>query len=242
MKITITKNHNQKNTLYETQKLLTFLVLLLCLGNTSASTSQNMIESIQYNTLSGNRLQIILEMSKEAVKPLSFTIDNPARIAFDFANTGSTLSKKQQPVGIGVAQSITTVSAKDRTRVILNLTEVIPYQVNTKDNSVLITLDSEGSGETFADTSDGSSSNIDSDAAGSSRFSDTGSQRYSDLRRGISNVDFRRGENGEGRVIVTLTESNIPMDISEEFGKVIVKFIGSSLPEELNQSLDVKKN
>lgn len=244
MNITITKNHNQKNAPYRVHKLLTLFTLLLCLGNATASAKQNTITSIQYNTLPGNRLQIILDMSKQAVKPLSFTIDNPARIAFDFANTGSALPKKQQPVGIGVAQSITTVSTKDRTRVILNLTEVIPYQINTKGNSVLITLDSEATGATFFNGSDDSSSNIDTTAneassSGSARFSETTKSRFSNLKRGISNIDFRRGENGEGRVIVTLTENNIPMDINEEFGKVVVKFIGSDLPDKLQQSLDV---
>ncbi|MDH5610951.1 MAG: type IV pilus secretin PilQ [Gammaproteobacteria bacterium] len=189
-----------------------------------------MIESVQYNTLPGNRVQVILEMSQEAVKPLSFTIDNPARIAFDFANTGSSLPKKQQPIGIGIAQSITTISAKDRTRVILNLTEVIPYQVNTKGNSVLITLDSDATGTNLTGPSDASSSDVaeTNEAA-----------RFSDFKKGVKNVDFRRGEKGEGRVIITLTQNNIPMDITEEFGKVIVKFLGSNLPDNLHQSLDV---
>jgi len=242
MNITITKNHNLANALYSGLKSLMLLTILLCFGNASAAVNQNMIKSIQYNTLPGNRLQIILDMSRKAVKPLSFTIDNPARIAFDFADTGSALPKKQQPVGIGVAQSVTTVSAKNRTRVILNLTEVIPYQVTTKGNSVLITLDSEAAGATFFDGSDKASSNINSgtsETSSSSRFSETASSRFTDSKRGIKNVDFRRGENGEGRVIVTLSENNIPMDINEEFGKVVVKFIGSDLPKSLQQSLDV---
>jgi type IV pilus assembly protein PilQ len=197
------------------------------MGSTLAS-AQNMIETIQYNTLPGNRLQIILGMSEEAVKPLSFTIDNPARIAFDFAGTGSTLPKKQQPIGIGIAQSVTTISARDRTRVILNLTEVVPYQINTEGKNVLITLDSEATGAAFADTADTAASTTLEDAP-----------RYSDQVRGISNIDFRRGEHGEGRVIITLTENNIPMDISEEFGRVVVKFLGAKLPEKLRQSLDV---
>ena len=239
MKTTITKNHNKGNALYGANKLLTFLAFLLCLSSHSASASQNTIESIQYNNLPGNRLQITLEMSEKAVKPLSFTIDNPARIAFDFADTGSALPKRQQPIGIGVAQSVTTISAKNRTRVILNLTEVIPYQINTKDNSVLITLDSEATGSSFVDQSDDDTSNITGDTTEAERFSETDTSRRSDLVRGISKVDFRRGEKGEGRVIITMTESNIPMDISEEFGKVIVKFIGSDLEESLHQSLDV---
>ncbi|MDT8451164.1 MAG: type IV pilus secretin PilQ [Gammaproteobacteria bacterium] len=193
-----------------------------------------MIESIQYNTLPGNRVQLVLEMSRQAVKPLSFTIDDPARIVFDFADTGSTLPKKQQPIGVGPAQSVIAISAKDRTRVILNVTEVIPYQVTTKDNSILITLDSDATGTTFAAQSKDESSRFAEDDA-----QVTDRARYSDVTRGIRNIDFRRGENGEGRVIVTLTESNIPMDISEEFGKVVVKFINSDLPDNLHQSLDV---
>ena len=227
MKIIRNKYQDNGKTIYSgMNRLLSLVTLLLCMGSSIAS-AQNMIESIQYSTLPGNRLQITLGMSQEAVKPLSFTIDNPARIAFDFAGTGSTLSKKQQPIGIGIAQSVTAISAKDRTRVILNLTEVVPYQVTTEGKNVLITLDSESTGTAFANAGDTTS--ID---AG-------GAQRYSDQVRGISNIDFRRGEQGEGRIIVTLTETNIPMDISEEFGRVIVKFLGAKLPDELRQSLDV---
>ena len=159
MKITTTKIHNNGSVLYVASKLLTYLALLLCTGSGAlASSTQNMIESVKYNTLPGNRLQIILEMSTEAVKPLSFTIDNPARIAFDFTGTGSLLPKKQQPIGIGYAQSMTTISAKNKTRVIVNMTEVIPYQVYTEGKLVYITLDSEGTGTTFAYESTNSNS------------------------------------------------------------------------------------
>ncbi|VAW52061.1 Type IV pilus biogenesis protein PilQ [hydrothermal vent metagenome] len=186
----------------------------------------NAITNVQYATLPGNRLQISLELSEEAVTPLSFTIDNPARIAFDFNNTRSKLPKRSQPIGIGIAQSITTISTKTKTRVILNLTEVVPYQVTTQGKNVLITLDSESTGTTFEGTITASTT-------------PTGAPRFSDKPRGISNIDFRRGEEGEGRVVINLTEANIPMDISEEFGKVVVKFLGIKLPDELRQTLDV---
>jgi type IV pilus assembly protein PilQ len=201
------------------------LLSTLALANTSPPEEEasNAITSVQYSTLPGNLLQISLELSNEAVTPLSFTIDNPARIAFDFANTGSKLSKRSQPIGIGIAQSITTISTKTKTRVILNLTEVVPYQVTTKGKHVLITLDSESTGVAF-DT--GTTA-----AAGTARFSDA--------PRGIENIDFRRGEEGEGQVVIHLSEANIPMDISEEFGKVVVKFLGIQLPDELRQTLDV---
>lgn len=199
----------------------------LVAGFSFANADTNSIENIQYSTLPGNRLQISLRMSAEAVKPLSFTIDNPARIAFDFSNTTSKLPKRSQPIGIGIAQSVTAITAKDRTRVILNLTEVVPYQVTTEGNNVLITLDSEATGTVF------------SSAEGATMATPEGAPRFSEEVRGVQNIDFRRGEHGEGRVIVTLTETNIPMDISEEFGKVVVKFLGAKLPDKLRQSLDV---
>jgi type IV pilus assembly protein PilQ len=207
-------------------KLTVFVWMMSSFGFANAAT--NTLENIQYSTLPGNRLQISLAMSAEAVKPLSFTIDNPARIAFDFSNTTSKLPKRSQPIGIGIAQSVTAITAKDRTRVILNLTEVVPYQVTTDGNNVLITLDSEATGTVFSGTEG-------TDTAETPE----GAPRFTDGVRGVQNIDFRRGEHGEGRVIITLSETNIPMDISEEFGKVVVKFLGAQLPEKLRQTLDV---
>ena len=214
-------------------KQLTFAGLSLCLllafaYGTAATAAENTIKSVQYSTLPGNRLQIALELSDHAVEPLSFTIDNPARIAFDFADTASSLPKRSQPIGIGIAQSITTISTKTKTRVILNVTEVVPYQVTTQGNNVLITLGNEATGTVFADA-----------ATTTTATSPAETERFSDKLRGVDNIDFRRGDDGEGRVIITLTESNIPMDISEEFGKVIVKFLGVKLPDSLRQTLDV---
>jgi type IV pilus assembly protein PilQ len=219
-------------------KYLVQILSIFCLMSTMASATTtpaenpqgNSIQSIEYATLPGNRLQISLAMSQEAVNPLSFTIDNPARIAFDFNDTGSSLPKRSQPIGIGIAQSITTISTKTKTRVILNLSEVVPYQVTTQGKNVLITLDSEATGVAFDEPAAG--------AAGIAGATED-TPRFSDRARGIDNIDFRRGEDGEGRVIINLTESNIPMDISEEFGKVIVKFLGIKLPDQLRQTLDV---
>ena len=211
--------------------LLSMLVMaLLVTAKTAQSQTQtpsNVIQDIQYSTLPGNRLQISLELSEQAVTPLSFTIIDPARIAFDFANTGSKMPKQSQPIGIGIAQSITTISTKTKTRVILNLTEVVPYQVTTQGRKVLITLESESTGVAF----EAATASVGSTTADTPRFSNS--------LRGIDNIDFRRGEEGEGRVIIHLTESNIPMDINEEFGKVVVEFIGIKLPDELRQTLDV---
>ena len=200
--------------------VLTIMALML---SGFAHAAPNAIESIDYTSLPGNRLQINLKLSQPAVKPLSFTIDNPARIAFDFKNTVSNLTERKHAIGIGVAQSITTISAKSRTRVILNLTEIIPYEVNVNRDQVSIILDSESA------TPNGGPVNLASSVDNSNH----------NLSRSVSKIDFRRGEKGEGRVIIELSEANIPMDITEEFGKIVVNFVNTKIPADLYQRLDV---
>ncbi|MBE9567751.1 MAG: type IV pilus secretin PilQ [Proteobacteria bacterium] len=211
----------------QTLSIFCLLNTLAFANTTPPAAPANSIQSVKYSTLPGNRIQISLEMSDHAVTPRSFTIDNPARIAFDFENTTSKLPKRSQPIGIGVAQSITAISTRTKTRVILNMIEVVPYQVTSQGKTVLITLDSESTGAAFAASATSPAATADS------------SPRFSDNPRGIENIDFRRGAEGEGRVVINLTEANIPMDINEEFGKVIVKFLGIKLPDELRQTLDV---
>ena len=223
---------NNKFTSTFLRTALTIALLIgLFTGNQVSAETLSSIESVRYATLPGNRVQIILGMDREVKTPLSFTIDNPARIAFDFANTISKLPKRSEPIGVGIAQSVTAITAKNRTRVILNLTEIVPYQVNTEGRQVYITLETQGSNDvtTFAGSDDS--------ASGSSTIEDT--QRLTETGRGIRKIDFRRGEKGEGRVVVTLSHSNLPMDVNEEFGKIVINFPNSKLPSSLRQRLDV---
>ncbi len=219
-----TLNNRLSNTLHRPILFLFSILALLLLLSNLAHAKPNAIEAIDYSSLPGNRLQINLKLSEPAEKPLSFTIDNPARIAFDFKNTVSKLSERKHAIGIGIAQSITTISAKNRTRVILNLTETVPYDVSVNHDQVSIILDSESAAPSSNPV------NIASSSTAASKHAAT---------RGISKIDFRRGEKGEGRVIIELTEANIPMDITEEFGKIVVNLVNTKIPESLYQRLDV---
>jgi len=199
------------------QKRLFFSFILAVLSGLNLQLSYantNNIEEINYTSLPGNRLQINIRLSEVTDKPLSFNIDNPARIAFDFNNTKSNLSKGKQQIGIGVAQSITAVSVKNKTRVILNLSETVPYTVAVHRNTVSITLESEASHAT---------------PASKGGLADITSTRERSTGKAVKKIDFRRGEKGEGRVLLHLTEASIPMDISEEFGKIVVNFSNTTL-------------
>lgn len=177
------------------------------------------VDDISYSVLPGERVQLQIELS-EAMQgePLSFTIDNPARIALDFPNTslGSGTSKNQS-IDVGVAHSVSAVEAAGRTRVVLNLVKSVPYEVDVQGSSVIVTL---GAG----DVSGGITSSVSYEGGTSSM---------------IEGIDFRRGDDGEGRVIVTLSDPSISVDMNREGGKIVLDFIGASLPEELDRKLDV---
>jgi type IV pilus assembly protein PilQ len=179
----------------------------------------NSLQSIDFAELPGNKAQITLTLSKPAPAPLSFTIDNPARIALDFADTSNNLDKRSQNIGIGMAESITAVEAQGRTRVVVNLVDMVPYEAHAEGNKVILLVQNAGGEQSEA-------------AAMASRA--TGGSDDT-----ITNIDFRRGADGQGRVIVDLSDPSIPVDMQQQGGKVLVDFYRAQLPEELERRLDV---
>jgi len=185
----------------------------------------NALESISFNKLEGEKLQFKINFSRNAVEPGSFTIDNPARIALDFPNTGSALAWKNKNVGIGFAKSITAVEAGNRTRVIINLVQLLPFETEVSGRSVYLTL--AGAAQSTAKEQVTPAGKISTAVPGD------------DTLHNISNIDFRRGPNGEGQIIVTLSDANTPASTGESGNKIFVDFGNSGIANDLLQRLDV---
>ena len=115
-------------------------LLVLTTIPTLATAADNAITEISYSSLPGDQVQIKISLENSAAEPGSFTIDSPARIAFDFPNTKIKLSERSQNIGIGVARSISTVEAGGRTRVVLNLSRLVTYTAVADGNDIIITL------------------------------------------------------------------------------------------------------
>ena len=201
-----------------------FAATCLLLGSTVAAqaadtASGNTLQSVDVAGLPGNKAQIILTLSNPAPAPLSFTIDNPARIALDFPNTSNGLAQRSQDIGIGMAESLTAVEAQGRTRVVVNLVDMVPYEAHAEGNKIILTVQNAGSRMSEA-------------AVAAAHASGDGDES-------INNIDFRRGEDGQGRVIVSLSDPSVPVDMQQQGGKVLVDFYRTQLPEELERRLDV---
>jgi type IV pilus assembly protein PilQ len=206
-----------------------FLAILLMLigwnGARAEAQQLNALQEISFAGLPGNQVQITLKLSQQADNPASFTIDNPARIAFDLPATKSELANRSQSIGIGPAKSITAVEVKGRTRVVLNLFEMVPYETRTEGNQIVVVLGGGASGGPVTAAAPAA-------AAGSAARTSAGPSAVTD-------VDFRRGDQGEGRVIVTLSDPSIPVDMRQEAGKIVLDLKRANLPEELQRRLDV---
>ncbi|MEW8173602.1 MAG: type IV pilus secretin PilQ [Candidatus Thiodiazotropha endolucinida] len=188
------------------------------------------LKSIEFSALPGDRVQISLGLSAPVDDPVSFTTENPARISLDFTGVSNDLGYKTKVIGVGPAHSVTALQAGNRTRVVINLTSLVGYNTKVQGSDVLVTLDVSNKG-IGSGTVTKAPSSVMSSSGGASEIRTDG---YS-----ISNIDFRRGEAGEGRVMVTLTNPSTPVDVREEGGKIVVEAFKTEIDASLVQSLDV---
>ena len=214
--------NNTMGTTY--MRLLTLLMMSLVTQVVLATHAYaaSSLEDISFTSLGGEQLEVTLHMAGDNVEPGSFTIDNPARIALDLPGTKSNLRSKNIDVGIGSARNISAVEAGGRTRVVINLARLIPYKISRSGGNIVVTLGS-GGGNTIA--TGGSSS------ATTPQLSAVGNM--------VQDVAFRRGENGEGRVVVTVSNPNTVMDMMRRGDQIIVTLQDIKLPENLERRLDV---
>ena len=203
-------------------------LLVMFAGSTASAQEGNRLQDIQVQSLSGQRIELKLIMTETAPEPLAFTIENPARIALDLPGTTLGLSQRRRDVNQGPLDTILTAEANGRTRVVLNLDGMVPYETKASGNTVTVTLgdgDDYDAGSTQFASSPSSTSSAPSYAAAGARS--------------ITNVDFRRTRDGGGRVIVSLTDPGTPVDIRQEGARVVAIFKDTALPAELMRRLDV---
>jgi len=188
-----------------------------------SAVPENMIEDIVYAKLPGDRIQVQLRMSAIPAKPAVFTTSNPARIALDFPNTGVSMARTSVKVGVGAITSVNAIEAQNRTRVVLNLVKPAAYTSTTEGRNFTITV--ENPVGAVAGTQ----------ASKTTRFA-------SAVRPGKHNlkgIDFRRGAQGDGKIIIDLSDTGVGIDIREQAGEIIVDFLDTGIPAELQRRLDV---
>ncbi len=197
-------------------------LFLLGVGQALAQAA-NSIEGLTVSKASSGRTIVRVQMKAPlANPPAGFAINNPPRIALDFPDTGNGLGRAAQDVGDPALRSVNVVQAGNRTRVVFNLNKPQSFETQLEGNAVIVTLT-----ETAA---------VASEAPAVSRFAEA---RPGEATHVLRDIDFRRGRNGEGRIIVDLSDSTTGIDIRQQGKSLIVDFIKTSLPRNLERRLDV---
>ncbi|MCZ6889915.1 MAG: type IV pilus secretin PilQ [Gammaproteobacteria bacterium] len=183
------------------------------------------MQSIEFSSLPGDRTEIRMEFDVPPPEPTGYTIESPARIALDLIGVSSALDTKYHSLGIGNAREVTVLEAKDRTRVIVNLTQLVQYETRIEGNTLYVTVGAEGAPMAPIVATQGSLIGVEPEYVGDGAK--------------VTDIDFRRGDGGEGRIVVTLSDPKAPVSVTSEAGRIKVEIRNTMLPENLRRRLDV---
>jgi len=202
------------------------MLALLFIKLNTAFADDLAINNLEFSSLTGNQVQIQLELTGPVVMPKVFQTDNPSRIALDFVGVTSNLAKKSFPINQGSAGTAFVVEASGRTRVIVNLTEKVPYETRLDGNKFYLVLKPAGVNA------------VVNQVVQSNPAKQTALSRFLP-EQSIKTIDFRRGPNGEGRLLLGLSTPNTVVDSKQVGGKVVLNFLNTKIPESMVKSFDV---
>lgn len=225
-----------------------FLLFALCVPVRAGAVS---LSNVGVVALAGSELQIQLEMSGGAATlPKVFQTSNPARIALDFENVTNALSKKMYPINQGAVSNIYVAATGNRIRVVINLLDSLPFQTQVVGNKILLTLQAASAKvvapplpqTTMQKTPVTTSLPLPAMPA-KAGFNPSKKSVIPALmpEQAISGFDFKRGEKGEGRILISLASPNTIVNTKEQGGKVILTFVNTRLPSNLSKRLDVSE-
>lgn len=208
---------------------LAALLLLAVAALPARAEPVRALQTMDFVALDGDRVLLTLTLSAPSPEPVVFSIDKPARLSIDLPETALALAERYRKVNIGQVRSISAAEARGRSRVVVEMAALTAHRVRVDGNKVFIELAGQG-----ASLAAGPVAATPAPAAAAAVAP------VAPPRQGlISDIDFRRGEKGEGRVLITLADARNAVDVREEGGKILVRFKDTSLPERLARRLDV---
>ena len=201
------------------------LVALAGLAMAAAASAQNAnsLDNVTVSRASSGRVVVRFQLKNPpANPPASFAIASPPRIALDFLDTANNLGATQRPVDEAALRSLNVIQAGNRTRVVFNLNKPQSFETAVEGNTVVVTLNDQPV-----------------PAAGQETVQRFAEAKPSDTQHSLRDVDFRRGRNGEGRLVVDLSDSSTGIDIRQQGRTLVVDFLKTSVPRNLERRIDV---
>jgi type IV pilus assembly protein PilQ len=209
-----------------------FMLWVLCITLFSAGgATASELQGVNFASLPGDKTEISFSFSAAPPTPASYTIESPARIAMDLIGVSNSLAEKYHNLGLGNAKRMTVIGAKNRTRIILDLIELVPYSTRVVGNTLVVVVGDNG--EVKQTASEATQSQLSSSGT-VPRSSAASSQKNS-----VTSIDFQRGEKGDGQILINFARPSVEIDMSEIAGNIQLRMPAVDLPDALRQRLDV---
>jgi type IV pilus assembly protein PilQ len=208
----------------------------LTLGLNASAQGDNQLQSVDVKTLAGQQVQLTLHTSGPAPQPLAFTIDKPARLSLDLPGVSLALASRRIDVKSGQVDSLVAGEGNGRTRVVINLDSMLPYDTQVSGNTIVVTLGQGAGGSTATSSANAAAASA---AAVPAAMAATVTPTAPVGGRSVSAIDFRRAVDGTGRVIVALTDPRTPVNVHQEGAQIVVDFVGATIGPDLVKRYDV---
>ncbi len=211
---------------YYRRAMLGLGVLAALMLSSVARAAESVVEDISFSSKPGSIFEIKLDFDGAPPRPETYTIEKPARISMDFNNTVSGLDRKKFSLPYGNATGVLVLESGERTRMIVNLVKLVPYETRVEGNSLIIEVGNEGAAEYLKEIREPGI--IGSPAMTAERADSS-----------IESLEFQRSELGEGRLMLSLTDPNVDVNIFSESGMVKIEFLDTDAREDLERRYDV---
>ena len=205
------------------------LLGLAAFGSLMASVAQaaSTLQDLEFTSLGGDRMELKLDFAGGVPEVKGYRIETPPRITIDLMDTSSQLDKRRFELGLNGVEELVALEAGSRTRLVMKLSQTRPYVTRTEGNSLYVIVGEQGG--PVAAAASGQSAQPQQQGGGLEVAAEPS----------VSGIDFRRGSEGEGRVVVNFNRANVESRVTERGRKIYIDLKGVALPPELNQVLDV---
>ena len=214
-----------------------YFLLALLPGLAGAATQ---VTDIEFASLQGDQFEIRLQFSEQPPEANAYEIGNPARLVVDFPGVESSLPQKKYALGFENANEAVIISDGSRTRLIVNLNQSIPFEIDSENNSVTVRAGAGTNGSISSQSDTPVAATYQAPSAEVSSATNTATaDEFKRSALAVTDVDFRRGEDGSGSIIVGLSQPSVNVDIDRSNHQIQLSFYHTELPDQFDRRLDV---
>jgi type IV pilus assembly protein PilQ len=225
MTTTFAANSERSLAFRATRPGMLWMLLLLGFVLSAAAHAENVLDDISYSALPGGKVELTLKFANPVAAPRAFSTETPPSIALDFPDTRNAFTKRHVDISAGATSGVSAIEAAGRTRVVVDLFRVAGYDTRVNGNQVVVTINNGLIGATSLVASAGKNDPTKTVSAGQ--------------EVDVSNVDFRRGKNGEGRVVISFSGPGAAVNLKREGNHIVLDLLNVKLPPSQAQHLDV---